>query len=208
MVVEKLVVGSLQTNCYLCWDEETTNLVIIDPGDDGDFIIQKILSLDLKPQLIIATHGHFDHVLAVTELRLAFKIPFLLHKKDLFLYQRASKTNTFFTKTKSDPVLPVDRFIKEGDKLSVGRLALDVRETPGHTPGSISLLSKGIVFSGDTIFSQGIGRTDYSYSSKTDLDLSIKKLLRLSPETIIYPGHGKETTIEEEKVFFLTEMVE
>lgn len=206
MVVDKLVVGSLQTNCYLYWDEETTDLFIIDPGDDGDFIIQKILSLNLKPKLIIATHGHFDHVLAVTELKLAFNIPFLLHKDDLFLYQRASKTNTFFTKTQSDPVMPVDRFIKEGDKISVGRLTLDVRETPGHTPGSISLLGKGIVFSGDTIFARGIGQTDYSYSSKKDLDLSIKKLLRLPPQTIIYPGHGETTLIEEEKIF-LTKIV-
>ena len=85
MEIEKLIVGQLQTNCYLVWDKKTREGIIIDPGDDAEYIISRIKDLEIKPQMILATHGHFDHVLAVLELKLAFKIPFLLHRKDLFL---------------------------------------------------------------------------------------------------------------------------
>lgn len=202
MGIEKLVVGSLQTNCYLYWDEKSQKAIIIDPGDDGDFIAQKILSLKLKPLLIIATHGHFDHILAVTELKLAFNIPFLINRADLFLLNRASRTAQFFIGVKPDPSLPADRFIKEGDIVKFGKEGLKVIETPGHTPGGISLYKKGILFSGDTIFSDGYGRTDFSYASRSDLEKSIKKILKLPPETIIYPGHGQETSVEEAKETF------
>ena len=199
MRVEKLVVGQLATNCYLVWDEKTRDSIIIDPGDDGDYIIQKIQDLKLFPKLLIATHGHFDHVLAALELRLAFSISFLIHKNDLFLLNRASQTAKHFLELRFDPSAKPDKFIKEGDTIRFGGEKLKVLETPGHTPGGISLLGKRIIFSGDTLFADGFGRTDFSYGSKKDLEKSIEKLFKLPDDTLVYPGHGEEITIEEIK---------
>lgn len=226
MNIERLVVGQLQTNCYLVSCPKTGEAVIIDPGDDGDFISRKILDLKLKPKLILATHGHFDHVLAVVELKLAFKIPFLMHKDDLILLKRTKRTAEHFLiseaergkKKRSDvsfegwPELvgkppKVDRYLREGDAIAFGREKLKVLETPGHTPGGTSLCSGhlrggGVLFSGDTLFCQGVGRTDFSYCSYEDLIRSLKKLFKLPSKTAVYPGHGSETNLLAERSFF------
>lgn len=200
MHVERLVVGQLQTNCYLVWDKETQKAIIIDPGDDGDFILRRIQDFNLEPDFIIATHGHFDHVLAVTELKLALNIPFLMHKTDLFLLKRARQTAKFFQGVEADPDLPVEKFIKEGDLVKFGNEKLRVIETPGHSPGGVSLFDRGVLFSGDTLFAQGVGRTDYSYGSEENLKNSLKKLLNLPQDTHVYPGHGQKTSVENEKM--------
>lgn len=198
MQVETLIVGQLQTNCYLVYCEKTRRCLIIDSGDDADFIINKIRDLNLKPMAIVVTHGHFDHVLAVTELRLGSNMPFYLHKKDWFLFKRGGETAEYFTDLKGDPAIKPDKFLKEGDWLKFGQEKLKVIETPGHTPGSISLYSgkDGLVFVGDVIFAYGgVGRTDFSYASQGRLGESIEKLLKLPDRTIIYPGHGRKTSI-------------
>lgn len=196
MRIEKLVVGTLSTNCYLVWEKKTRKALIIDPGDDGGFIIQKIQDLMLSPQNIIVTHGHFDHVLAATELKLVFAIPFLIHRADLFLLRQAQQSAKHFLGIEVDPPAEPDEFVKEGNFLKIGHEELKVLETPGHTPGGISLLGKGIVFTGDTLFSSGFGRTDFSYGSKENLQKSLVKLFKLPGNTVVYPGHGEETTIE------------
>jgi len=204
MEIEKLIVGQLQTNCYLVWDKKTREGIIIDPGDDAEYIISRIKDLEIKPQMILATHGHFDHVLAVFELKLAFKIPFLIHHHDLFLLKRADKTADWFAGIKDGFVPSADGFLKESEKISFGQNSqLKVIETPGHSPGGVAFFSRGVLFSGDTLFKQGVGRTDFSYCSQSDLINSIKnKLFKLPNETIVYPGHGEETTIGEEKKNF------
>ncbi len=200
MKIDCLMVGKLQTNCYLVWDEKNREAIIIDPGDDADFIIRKIQDLELKPKLILVTHGHFDHVLGVPELKLAFQIPFLMHKKDMFLLKRSQKTAKFFTGQETDPPLKPDQFIKEKDEIKFGKKKLKVIETPGHSPGGVSFFNRGVLFSGDTLFKQGIGRTDFEYASGEQLLSSIKnKLFKLPSETKVYPGHGEETTIGGEK---------
>jgi len=180
-------------------DPQGKDAIIIDPGDDADYIIRKIQDLKLKPQLIIATHGHFDHVLAVPELKLAFQVPFLMHRADLFLLKRSAETSQFFTGVRGDPPLMPDKFIKEGDIIKFGQEKLKVMETPGHTPGSVCLYATGVLFSGDTLFADGVGRTDFSYASSTQLQKSLQKLSHLPPATRVLPGHGPETTIGEEK---------
>jgi glyoxylase-like metal-dependent hydrolase (beta-lactamase superfamily II) len=204
MEIEKLVVGQLQTNCYLVWEKETQEGVIIDPGDDGEYILNRIKDLEIKPQFILATHGHFDHVLAVLELKLALKIPFLINEKDLFLVKRAVQSAKFFTGEKEGLEPLVDQFIKEGDIIRFGKKEkLKVVETPGHSPGGVVFESRGVVFSGDALFKDGFGTTQYSYCSYEDLLNSIKnKLFKLQDETMVYPGHGEETTIGEEKKNF------
>lgn len=193
MKIIKLVVGQLQTNCYLLIDHN--QCLIIDPGDDGDFIINKIKDMEVRPIGIIATHGHFDHILAATELKLAFNIPFYLHKNDLPILKRTRLTAKYFTGVETDPPPEADRELKEGQIIKVGSKRLRVIETPGHTPGGISLYVKGAVFVGDLIFKDGVGRTDLAGGDSNMLDISIKKISELPKETIVYPGHGDEFKI-------------
>ncbi|PJA37596.1 hypothetical protein CO015_04565 [candidate division WWE3 bacterium CG_4_8_14_3_um_filter_42_11] len=193
MQIHTFRVGQLETNCYLAIDKNEA--VIIDPGDDGDFLSEKILELRVKLKAILTTHGHFDHVLGVAELKLNFKAPFLASRKDLFLLKTARKNALHWTKT--DPLLDVplpDSYLKDGELLAVGGSQLQVLETPGHTPGGISfhLEKEKILFDGDLIFKDGVGRTDFAYSSRPDLEKSIKKILNLPPETKVFPGHGNQ----------------
>lgn len=201
MIIKQLVVGQLQTNCYLIFIDNSDPAIIVDPGDDADYIIRKITDLDLKPQFIVATHGHFDHLLAVTELRLAYRIPFLMHEADLFLLKRTRKTSKYFTGILADPILPPDSFLKKNDFITIDKLKLKVIETPGHTPGGISLYAKGFLFTGDTLFAQGIGRTDFAYGSPALLQKSIEKLYKLPLETEIFPGHGPTTSLRKARLF-------
>jgi len=203
MKVERLIVGQLQTNCYLVWDQDSGKGVIIDPGDDADLILNRLRDLEIKPLFILATHGHFDHVLAVLELKLALGIPFLIHQKDLFLLKRAVTSANHFTNNK-EALLPLaDKYLQEKEIIIFGNSQLEVQELPGHTPGGVIFLGQDIVFSGDSLFYHGIGRTDLSYSSKKDLLEGINNKLFVLPEdTIVYSGHGEETTIKEEKENF------
>lgn len=205
MEIRKLVTGQLQTNCYLVFDNQAPNVIIIDPGDDADYIARIITDLNKTPSKIIATHGHFDHVLAVTELKLAYDIPFLIHKNDEFLLKRLQSTAKHFLGVKTDPAPLVDKYLKEGDEIEVGKYVLKVIETPGHTPGGISLYCKKakVLFAGDTIFEKGgVGRTDFVYANNSHLMESIRKLLKLPEETVVYTGHGGKTTIKEVKTYF------
>jgi len=203
MKVERLIVGQLQTNCYLVWDQDSGKGVIIDPGDDADLILNRLRDLEIKPLFILATHGHFDHVSAVLELKLALGIPFLIHQKDLFLLKRAVTSANHFTNNK-EALLPLaDKYLQEKEIIIFGNSQLEVQELPGHTPGGVIFLGQDIVFSGDSLFYHGIGRTDLSYSSKKDLLEGINNKLFVLPEdTIVYSGHGEETTIKEEKENF------
>lgn len=185
-----LTVGPLQTNCYIVTKDNKT--IIIDPGDEGDFISQTIIENNLNPVAIILTHGHFDHCLGTLPLKLNFPVPIRLHQKDLFLYKQANRSAKHWTGSAGDPLPPVDNLITNKTQEI---FFLKVIETPGHTPGSICLYyqnhSSRTLFTGDTLFADGIGRTDLSYSSEEDLQKSLKKLNKLPKEITIYPGHNQ-----------------
>jgi len=193
MLIKTLLVGELQTNCYLVWDDKTKEGIIIDPADEANFISEQILSLKFKPVAIYATHGHFDHILASYELQLAFTIPFYIHPKDLFLVNNLTKNASFWTKRKIIEMPPKEVRPPRG-RTSKG---IEILHTPGHTPGSVCLYfsNEGILFTGDTLFADGVGRTDLSYSSKIDLSASLEKIFKLPPKTKIYPGHGESSTL-------------
>jgi len=195
MIIYTFPLGLLLANCYFAVCGKTKKAIIIDPADEGDFLLQKIKELSIKPLFMVATHGHFDHLMAALEIRLSLKIPFLMSEKDLPLLARHQKTANYFLKYEVDPVPKVDRFLKEGDILTFGQEKLRVIETPGHTQGSVSLFTlQGAqsLFTGDTIFNDGsIGRTDLEGGSAEKLRESIKKLSKLPPQTLIYPGHGE-----------------
>jgi glyoxylase-like metal-dependent hydrolase (beta-lactamase superfamily II) len=199
MKVISYPLGQLQANCYFLIKKE--ECLLIDPGDDADFILGKIQQADLHLVGVMATHGHFDHVMAVGEIQESFDVPLYISKKDTFLLRRTKKSSEFFLGF-SVPVLP----IKKIKNLNIENWKLKIIETPGHTPGSVCYYfpEEKVIFTGDTLFKDGIGRYDFSYSSKNDLVNSLKKILKLPEETIVYPGHGAKTTILEEKDILTT----
>jgi hydroxyacylglutathione hydrolase len=202
-LIKKLTVGQMATNCYILANKMTNQAILIDPGDDGQFIIDQLAKLQVTPIIIIATHAHFDHVMAAYEIQTTYQIPFILHKDDLFLLSRMSKSAKYFLGIKQvDPIPLVNQTIVNKDIVNFGKIDIDVIHTPGHTPGSICLYIEklGVLFSGDTIFAGGqIGRTDFSYSDSKLLTKSISRLLSLNTNTIIYTGHGEDSTISAEK---------
>lgn len=202
----KLVVGELATNCYLLWSEDKS-CVVIDPGDEGTEIAQIINELQLKPMMILLTHGHFDHILGVIDLQLIYKIPIAMGKEDAFLVDRASAAAGYFLKRKIKipKIKKIDGSIKEIKTIKMDGEAVKVIKCPGHTPGGVSFYApkSKLLFTGDTMFADGLrGETDHQYSSKKDLYRSICNLLKLPDDTVILPGHGEETNIIEAKRFF------
>ena len=191
--VKTLIVGSLSTNCYLIFDEKTREAIIIDPGDDADYIERVISDLALIPIKIIVTHGHFDHALAIFELKSAYKIPFCASKKDEFLLKNISKSAQFFSKIKNSFIPKIDINIKNNDEIILGKEKLKVIETPGHTPGSLSFYfpESKIAFVGDIFFADGtLGRCDFKYGDKKELIASVAKILKLGKRMKVYSGHG------------------
>ncbi len=194
-----LVVGRLQTNCYIL--QSGKEAIVIDAGDEADRIRRFLTDMGTKPKMIIATHTHFDHVLGVQGLRAETSAPFLIHKDDLPMLESMQTRVQQIMGFKVPPPPKVDSYLKEGDQLTLGDETIRVIHTPGHSPGSISLAGKSYVFTGDALFNKSIGRTDLPGGDYETLIRSIKKkLFELSDNTIVYPGHGPETTIGDEKL--------
>lgn len=202
MIVQRMVVGPIQANCFIIGDETTKKAAIIDPGDEGDAILAAVEKLGLDIEYIIATHGHFDHNAGVPAIKEKMPdVPFLLHEEDIF-FVRDSKASARKWGITIDQVPDPDRFIKEGETIEVGNIKLKVIHTPGHSPGGVSLLCDEGIFVGDTLFQGSIGRTDFRAGSMPELKSSIReKLYTLPDDTIVYTGHGPETTIGEEKKY-------
>lgn len=202
--IVKIPVGIMAANCYLVVEKSSKKTLIIDPGDAPEYIKEVISKESLKPEVIVATHGHFDHIMGVLDLELSFKIPFLANNKDLFLIERMGESAKYFLSIDPGPAPKPVMYLKDGQMVTVGDVGFKVIETPGHTPGSICLYHRkqNSLFTGDTLFTNGgVGRTDFSYSNHADLIASIKKLLTLADSTTILPGHGDTSTIEAEKSF-------
>ncbi len=198
MKVQTFTVGKLFTNCYIVACPQTREAIIIDPGfetiTEAAEIFRYIDGEALKLKFIINTHGHPDHICGNGFVKEKFKAPILIHEGD------ANMLGTFAAKFfgfKNSP--PADILLKDGDTISFGSLNLKVMHTPGHSPGSISLLGEKEVFTGDTLFAGSIGRTDLPQGSKKEMKNSLKKLTSLPDFFKVYPGHGPPTTIGEEK---------
>lgn len=202
MEIKTLKTGQLVTNCYLLHDKKSKDVAIIDPGDDAGYIINQLNDLNKTPSKIIATHGHFDHILAANELKLAFNIPLLMHKEDVFLLKRMPSSAKYYTGLETGLPPLVNCYLEEEDIIKVGEYELKIFNSPGHTPGGVALYCKkaGVLFTGDTFFEKGgVGRTDFVYSNNKHLMKSIEKLLKLPNKTVVYPGHGNKTTIKKAK---------
>ncbi|MBN2100463.1 MBL fold metallo-hydrolase [Candidatus Dojkabacteria bacterium] len=200
MEIQTIITGQLQTNCYIASDPESQKCIVIDPGDGADVISDYILTHNLSPHLVIATHGHFDHVLAAYELQMAFEIPFVIHKADeVLLSKMKSSAQHWLQMTIDVPPPNIDDVLEDGGIIEFGKSSLTVLHTPGHTPGSICLYNENekIVFTGDTIFKSGVGRTDLSYSSKPQLEKSLQTIIQRFSGYQAYPGHEENFIIQE-----------
>jgi hydroxyacylglutathione hydrolase len=194
------VVGPLQCNCYIVGDSETKQVVIIDPGDDAARLAESLVAQELTVTAIVATHAHFDHILAAEELRELTGAPFFLHDADRVLLDWMQESVRLFLGTESGPPPEVDVSAGEGDKLKAGSVELEVLHTPGHSPGSISLAAGDYLFSGDTLFADSVGRTDLPGGDTNALVASVKsKLFEFDDDTPVYPGHGPATTVGRER---------
>lgn len=199
LLVHRLVVSPFETNCYIAAEESSRSALIIDPGDEAHLISDAVYGCDVTVIGIVNTHGHADHIGSNAALKGEFDCPITIHELDAALL--ADPQANLSASIGVGMVSPAaDRLLREGDVIDIGGLALTVIHTPGHTPGGICLFGEGILFSGDTLFMDGIGRTDFSGGSQKQLMDSIHaKLLVLPDETIVYPGHGPSTTIGREK---------
>lgn len=199
MKVEKLVVGEMQANCYLVWDEQSKEAVVIDPGGDPDTIIDAISRNSLKVIHIINTHGHVDHVETNDLIRQKTEATLLIHSADVSLLQDL-ELNLSQALGRGKNFLPPTKTLEDKDKLKLNGFELEVLHTPGHTPGSICLYGDKRLFSGDTLFAGGVGRTDLPGGNFRQLKDSLEhKILKLSDGVVVYPGHGPNTTIGKER---------
>ena len=204
MPVETLVVGELETNCYVVWREGETEALVIDAGGDAEVIGETIDSRGLAPKMLFMTHGHVDHVAANAELKVRYPtmgLAILGPERELLM--RPALNLSFFLGGAIETPEP-ERVLNEGDELAVGSMRFGVLHVPGHTPGSAALAGEidgsPVVFCGDTLFAGSVGRSDFPGGDGTVLLASIReKLLSLPDETRVLSGHGPETTIGAER---------
>ena len=191
--------GSFLENSYLVVDEAAGVCAVIDPGEGAGLILHKISALSLKVTAIWLTHAHIDHVMGVGRVALETGAPVFLHPADRPLYDRVADQGMVFGILAERQPAP-DRAFAHGDAVTVGGLTFRVRHTPGHSPGSVSLVGEGVVFTGDALFRGSIGRTDLPGGDYDTLIRAIEReLLSLPDDTIVYSGHGPETTVGHER---------
>jgi hydroxyacylglutathione hydrolase len=201
MIFEIVTVGPLAVNCFILGDPATREGVIVDPGDEAKRILATVQRLGLTIRYVICTHGHFDHVGGNREAIAATGARLLIHRDDSPFLSRATAAATMYGLS-SENSPPPDEHLEDGMIIRVGGVSIRILHTPGHTPGGCCLLLEGQekVITGDTLFAEGVGRTDFPGSSHEDLIAGIRtKLMTLPDETVAYPGHGPSTTIGHEK---------
>lgn len=199
MIVRQLTVGPLEENCYLLVDDAARVGVLIDPGDEADRLLDTVREAGVRLEAIWLTHAHMDHVGAVAGVRRAVPVPIYLHPLDRPLYDRAAQQGAAYGLSIEQPP-PPDKALAHDDVLTLGSLRFSVMHTPGHAPGLVVIHGHGVAFVGDLLFAGSIGRTDLPLSSPSAMNRSLQRLCKLPPDTVVYPGHGPETTLAAELV--------
>ncbi len=194
-IVKTIVVGGVQTNCYIVKCPETGAVLIIDPGDDYTVIKEGLSRVDI----IVYTHGHFDHVGGAAGLIRRFAPQTMIHSADVEIMASAAVYSEQWGFRIQQPP-PPDRLLEDGDRINAGMLTFYVRHTPGHSRGSICLEGHGLLFSGDTLFAGSIGRTDLPQSSPEEMRTTLEKIVtHFDDKIVVLPGHGPSSTMKEEK---------
>jgi hydroxyacylglutathione hydrolase len=200
LLVRGVVVGVFQENCWVVGSQRTREAVVIDPGDEPETILALARDMGLSVKRIICSHAHIDHIMAVRPVQERTGADFLLHPADLAIARGMPKSAARFLGYEPAPPPEPDHALADGDTVEVDGLQLTVIHTPGHTPGSVSFYTEGLLFSGDTLFRGSIGRTDLSGGDYGQIMESIiTRLLTLPDETIVLPGHMQQTRIDFER---------
>jgi hydroxyacylglutathione hydrolase len=194
-----LVVGPIQSNCYIVGCEKTREAAVIDPGGDADKILFTLAKDKLRCLYIINTHGHFDHSADNKRLKEVTGAQLLIHPADAPMILNQSMGGGMWG-LHVDNSPPPDRYLGEGDIITFGDISLKVLHTPGHSPGGISLVTDKMVFVGDTLFAGSIGRTDFPGGDYEGLLRQVRnKIFTLGDDVVVYPGHGPKTTVGRER---------
>ena len=204
MLLKALELGPFLANCYIVGSEKTKEGLILDPVAEAETIMKNVRQLGLTIKLIIATHSHPDHIMALSEIKEETGAPFAMHEAESagMIASGMARVMGLFMSGSAEPLPKPDMPLNDGDTIGLGDLSFTVLHTPGHSPGGISLYGHGVVFVGDTLFNLSIGRTDFPGCSHQQLIDSINsKLLTLPDDTIVYPGHGPKTTIRAERQY-------
>jgi hydroxyacylglutathione hydrolase len=199
MRVFSIIVGPLEANCYVLANQSSGEAILIDPGDESAKILKTVQANSLNVKYILNTHGHIDHIGANVALRKKLNARIAIHSADADLlrnsvFNGAALFGVSFTEHAPDLLL------RDGQVIELSSLKLTVLHTPGHTPGSVCFLGEDCIFTGDTLFAGGVGRTDLQGGSWSELCRSLKeKILPLPDALIVYPGHGADSTLAEER---------
>ena len=182
--------GDYQTNCYLGWADGSDTCAVIDPGYESGRVLERAKQLGKSIQTILLTHGHFDHVGAVKEIAEATGCQVYIGSEELSMPEYMTAGALYYT----DLYAP-------GGVVTAGGVAFQVMHTPGHTPGSVCLMTRDSIFSGDTLFAGSCGRTDFPGGSWSQIQTSLKQLAGLEKNYSVYPGHGESTTLDKERMY-------
>jgi glyoxylase-like metal-dependent hydrolase (beta-lactamase superfamily II) len=199
MNIERLVTGPVSVNTYVLWTREDGDCIVIDPGGYTPALAAFLKQHRLRPAYILLTHGHFDHIGGVYRLKELFGATVMIHADDAVMLTSA-KENLSGLAGVSIVMPPADQTLTDGAVVEADGVRLTVMHTPGHSPGGVCLVGEGVVFSGDTLFWESVGRTDFPSSRPEALTKSLQeKVMALPDDTVVYPGHGPETTIGHER---------
>ena len=191
--------GAFQENAYILADEDAAVAVLVDPGEEAELFLRRLDTEGLALKAIWLTHAHIDHIMGVGTIVERMGVPVFLHPADRPLYDRAEDQGSWLGVRAAVPP-PPDHTLADGDTLTVGGLSLGVRSVPGHSPGSVAFVGHGVALVGDALFAGSVGRTDLPGGDlQTLLDAIRERLLTLPDDTLVYPGHGPETTIGRER---------
>ncbi|MBC3515117.1 MBL fold metallo-hydrolase [Neobittarella massiliensis] len=197
MEIGMMPLGVMGTNCYLVFDDQKQG-VLIDPGANATFILNAIQEQGVTLHYILLTHGHFDHVGALEEVRRATGAPVAIHQDDAYRLPQVDKEGARFG-VYTAPQQPADLLLKDEQTLEAGDLQLRILHTPGHTEGGITILCGQAMFTGDTLFCDGVGRTDLPGGDELELHNSLVRIASFCDNYAVYPGHGDVTNLDREK---------
>ena len=195
-------IGPVMVNCYLLVNEDDKKVIVVDPGGDAVFVSSRIDELGCKPEAVLLTHGHFDHILGVEDLREKYGLKVYAHEDEKEVLNKPEFNLSVDIGKRIS--FDADAYVKDGEHINIAGFDIECIHTPGHTPGGVSyyLKEQGILFSGDSLFNQSIGRTDFVNGSASALVSSVKEKLMVLPDEVkVLPGHDQLTTIGFEKEY-------